>query len=240
MAVALSVSATCLGAHARVLRASRLVRGRGVPALRAVERTPGERAEDASSSKGASAAKRDALGANNAVSRGADGTPASAARPTDRPRPGSEPSLADYDEAVYGGADAIHSDALVPRLERSINALIVASAVFRDTPLYSAQSHAPAGLYSSQSDVTPSFGVAPLPHSPSCTLYVFSYQLFASVGDLRGLRSLFFQNDLLSPYPPPKKVAYALAAPFSKCEPTSSFRRGEPVTVTGSDMVTKK
>ena len=112
--------------------------------------------------------------------------------------------------------------------------------MFRDTPLYSAQSHAPAGLYSSQSDVTPSFGVAPLPHSPSCTLYVFSYQLFASVGDLRGLRSLFFQNDLLSPYPPPKKVAYALAAPFSKCEPTSSFRRGEPVTVTGSDMVTKK
>jgi len=146
MAVALSVSATCLGARARVLRASRLARGRGVPALRAVERTPGERAEKASSSKGASKEpKRDAFSANNAVSRGADGTPASAAtdRPTDRPRPQrSEPSLADYDEAVYGGADAIHSDALVPRLERSINALIVASAVFVIDALYEGRDYA--------------------------------------------------------------------------------------------------
>ena len=120
--MALSVSA-CLGTHARVLHASRRARGRRAPALRAVERTPGERAKDASSSSGASAERN--LGVNNAVSRGA----------TDRGS-GTSPSLADYDEAVYGGADAIHSDALVPRLERSINALIVKSAVLVIDKLY--------------------------------------------------------------------------------------------------------
>ncbi len=133
MAVALSVSATCLGARARVLHASRRARGRRAPALRAVERTSGERAKDASSSSGASAEMRvendDASGANNAVSRGGGAT--------DRPRfDASEPSLADYDRQTYGGADAIHSDAFVPRLERSINAVIVASAVFVIDKLY--------------------------------------------------------------------------------------------------------
>ena len=121
--MALSVSATRLGTHARAFHASRRARGRCAPALRAVERTPGERAKDASSSSGASAERN--LGANNAVSRGA----------TDRGS-GTSPSLADYDEAVYGGADAIHSDALVPRLERSINALIVKSAVLVIDKLY--------------------------------------------------------------------------------------------------------
>ena len=133
MAVALSVSATCLGARARVLHASRRARGRRAPALRAVERTSGERAKDASSSSGASAEMRvendDASGANNAVSRGGGAT--------DRPRfDASEPSLVDYDRQTYGGADAIHSDAFVPRLERSINAVIVASAVFVIDKLY--------------------------------------------------------------------------------------------------------
>jgi ubiquinol oxidase len=77
---------------------------------------------------------------NNAVSRGADGdldasSSLSAHQAPDRGS-GSSPSLADYDEAVYGGADAIHSDALVPRLERSINALIVKSAVLVIDKLY--------------------------------------------------------------------------------------------------------
>ena len=139
MAVALPVSATCLGARARVLHASRAARGHRAPALRAVERTPGERANDTSSSSGASGERRDASGAdgaNNAVSRGADGTPAPVARAAERPRFGAEPSLADHDEVTYGGADAIHSDALVPRAERAINAAIVASAVFVIDKLY--------------------------------------------------------------------------------------------------------
>ena len=127
--MALTVSATCLGTRARVFHASRRARGCRAPALRAVERTPGERAKDASSSSGASAERN--LGVNNAVSRGA----------TDRGS-GTSPSLADYDEAVYGGADAIHSDALVPRLERSINALIVKSAVLVIDKLYEGRDYA--------------------------------------------------------------------------------------------------
>ena len=138
--MALSVSATCLGTRARVFHASRRARGRRAPALRAVERTPGERAKDASSSSGASEISRN-LGVNNAVSRGADGdvdasSSLSAHQAPDRGSSGSSPSLADYDEAVYGGADAIHSEKLVPRLERSVNALIVKSAVLVIDKLY--------------------------------------------------------------------------------------------------------
>ena len=96
--------------------------------LRAVERGPGERAKEGQSVTGPSTGK------NNAVSRTSSDAAASS------PSPSPSPSLADYDEDQYGddseGRDRIHSDAVVPRLERFINSAIVSSAVFVIDALY--------------------------------------------------------------------------------------------------------